>query len=283
MTKPPTKALVTACNVAFATGARTLLRNVARFHSDVARYCFVPPPEVDELSSLMGGLATVLPAPSVIKGIPDNLQIAVAKLFTPLVSEDIVAWLDCDCIVCRPAPEIWDLPPGNVHAVMDTSFEIINMVPPDLQETFLRHHSGVAHRRGFNGGFFVVHSKEWRDLPERYERLLAESNYARYPAIFDQPLLNALMLEKVQWLSFAFNAHHGFDYPIPRNVRVVHFTNVPKPWMPDYPKHQPQYYYWLRYGLQETRFLPLFLARMRIWIRTPIRFAGLFLRRRGLR
>ncbi|MEO2089894.1 MAG: hypothetical protein ABGY75_10410, partial [Gemmataceae bacterium] len=79
------------------------------------------------------------------------------------------------------------------------------------------------------------------------------------------------------------NAHHVFDYAIPRDVRLVHFTNVPKPWMANYPKHEPAYYYWLRYGTGEERFWPLFKTKLRIWARTPRRLLSRSLKARGLR
>ena len=91
------------------------------------------------------------------------------------------------------------------------------------------------------------------------------------------------MQPRVRYLPRAFNAHHVFDYPIPFRVRLVHFTNVPKPWQPGYPKHEPAYYYWLRYGEVETRFKPLAKAKLRIWLRTPRRLLSRFLRNRNLR
>lgn len=264
-------ALVTACNVNFVTGAKALLNSVKKLHPDVARVCLVLEEEKKRLADELAGLAEVVALPRQIRGIPDRLQIAVAKLFTPIVDADVAVWLDCDCVICRPAPEIWDVPAGRVIAVQDTAYRILQMVPLDLQDTYNRQFPGLGEKRGFNGGFFSLRPNEWRDLPERYEKILSTGGYPYYPTIFDQPLLNGIFQPNVNMLPFKFNAHHGFDYSIPRDVRIVHFTNVPKPWMPEYPKHQPQYYYWVRYGERETGIFRLCMIKLKILLRTPRR------------
>jgi lipopolysaccharide biosynthesis glycosyltransferase len=274
------KALVTACDAGYLIGAETLLKTVRKHHPEVKRYCIVPPADVGLAEQRLtgAGLAEVLPLPRRIRGVPDRLQIAVAKLFTPMVREEVAAWIDCDAVMCRPAPEIWQVPEGRVNAVQDTAYEILNMVEPALRDSFSREFPDAIHRRGLNGGFFALRPAEWKNLPEQYELALERGRYEPYPTIFDQPLLSALMLDKVDFLPFAFNAHHLYDYRIPRDARVVHFTNNPKPWMANYPKHEPAYYYWIKYGLEETRSLRLLSAKARIVLRTPQRLLSRSLR-----
>jgi Glycosyl transferase family 8 len=266
-----TKAAVTGCDAKFVLGAATLLRDVKKFHPDVRRVCITPAADAAAVQAQLGGLATVMPAPRDIRVVPANMQPALLKLFTPLVEADVAVWIDCDMILCRPAPELWDVQPGEVVAVQDTAYKILHMVEPELREQYTRQFPAIVEGRGFNGGLFALRCDEWKDLPERYEAAFDAGGYAVHPKIWDQPFLNGLFQPNVRYLPRAFNAHHVFDYSIPRDVRLVHFTNVPKPWQLGYPQHEPAYWYWLRYGLQETRFVPLAMAKLRIWRRTPRR------------
>jgi hypothetical protein len=266
-----TLAAVTGCDANFVFGAATLLRDVRTFHPEVKRYCITPVHDAASVQAQLGDLATVMPAPRAIRVVPPAMQPALLKLFTPLVDADIAVWIDCDMILCRAAPELWQVNRGEVVAVQDTAYKILYMVEPALREQFTRQFPAIVEGRGFNGGLFALHTAEWRDLPERYENAFDAGGYAMHPKIWDQPFLNGLFQPNVKYLPHEFNAHHVFDYAIPRDVRLVHFTNVPKPWQPGYPKHEPAYYYWLRYGLQETRFWPLAMAKLRIWARTPRR------------
>lgn len=277
------KAVVTGCDAGFVDGAAVLLRDFRKYHPDVRRYCITPARDAAEVGRKLGELAEIFPAPRPIRVVNEKMQPALLKLFTPLVDADIAVWVDCDMILCRPAPELWEVNPKEVVAVRDTAYKILFMVEPDLRPLYTKQFPAIVEERGFNGGLFAVRTDEWRDLPERYENAFDSGGYPIHPKIWDQPFLNGLMQPNVRYLSHAFNAHHVFDYPIPRDVRLVHFTNTPKPWMANYPKHQPAYYYWLRYGVGEDRFWPLAKAKLRIWARTPQRLASLFLRARGLR
>ena len=276
-------AAVTGCDAKFVFGAKTLLRDVKKFHPDVARYCVTPAADAEAVAAELGDLAEVFPAPRPIRVIPDKMQPALLKLFTPLVPAEVAVWIDCDMILCRPAPELWDVKPGEVVAVTDTAYKLIYMVEPSLRPQFETQFPAIVEGRGFNGGLFALRTAEWRDLPERYEAAFEAGGYSFHPKIWDQPFLNGLMQPTVRYLPYAFNAHHVFDYRIPRDVRLVHFTNVPKPWMPNYPKHEPAYYYWVRYGTQETRAWPLLRAKARIWVHTPKRLVGRFLKSRSAR
>lgn len=277
------RAAVTGCDANFVQGAATLLRDVRRFHPEVRRYCITPAGDAEAVQAQLGDLAEVFPAPRAITVIPEAMQPALLKLFTPLVDADVAVWIDCDMILCRPAEELWQVRPGEVVAVQDTAYKILYMVEPELRELYTRQFPRIVDGRGFNGGLFSLRCAEWRDLPERYENAFRAGGYPFHPKIWDQPFLNGLFQPNVRYLPRAFNAHHVFDYSIPPDVRLVHFTNVPKPWQPGYPRHEPAYYYWLRYGLQETRLRPLVTAKLRIWVRTPRRLISRFLKARGLR
>ncbi|CAN5403139.1 hypothetical protein BH11PLA2_BH11PLA2_27780 [soil metagenome] len=276
-------AAVTGCDANFVLGAATLLRDVKKYHPAVKRYCITPAKDAVAVQAKLGDLAEVMPAPRAIRVIPEAMQPALLKLFTPLVDADIAVWIDCDMILCRPAPELWQVNPGEVVAVQDTAYKILYMVEPALREQYTKQFPAIVEGRGFNGGLFALRCDEWKDLPERYENMFEAGGYAVHPKIWDQPFLNGLMQPRVRYLPRAFNAHHVFDYSIPRDVRLVHFTNVPKPWQSGYPKHEPAYYYWLRYGLEEKRFLPLLKAKLRIGMRTPRRLLSRMLKNHGLR
>jgi hypothetical protein len=264
-------AAVTGCDANFVLGAATLLRDVKKFHPEVARYCICPAQDAESVAKQLGDLAIIFPAPRKIRIIPDKMQPALLKLFTPLVDAEIAVWLDCDMVMCRPVPELWHVAEGEVVAVKDTAYKVRFMVEPELQPLYEKQFPAVIEGRGFNGGLFALRTAEWKDLPERYETEFERGGYPHHPKIWDQPFLNGLMQPNVRYLPHAFNAHHVFDYSIPSDVRIVHFTNVPKPWMANYPKHEPAYFYWLKYGEGESRFLKLITAKVRIWLRTPRR------------
>ena len=114
------RAIVTGCNLGFLPGAAGLLRSVREFHPDVARYCLVPPNEAESCRAGLGDLAEVVTAPRPVRGVPDKplLQLLAARTFIPTFPADVVAWVDCDVVFCRAAPELWDVPPGMVNAVV---------------------------------------------------------------------------------------------------------------------------------------------------------------------
>ncbi len=271
-------AVVTGCDSNFTNGAAVLLRQFRQHHPEVERFCIVPAKDEVVIRQILGDVATVVPAPRSIRVVPDKMQPALLKLFTPLVNADVAAWVDCDMVLCRPAPELWQVNRREVVAVKDTAYKIRHMVEPALFPQYEKQFPNIVEGRGFNGGLFALHTAEWRDLPERYENAFEQGGYAFHPKIWDQPFLNGLMQPNVRYLPHAFNAHHVFDYAIPRDVRLVHFTNVPKPWMPGYPKHEPAYYYWLKYGDGESRVWPLLKAKLRIWARTPQRLVSKLIR-----
>ena len=273
MSRTSTKALVTSCDVRFLDGAEALLRSVARFHPDVVRYCFVPARERGDIEARLDTLATVLPPPRAIKGVPAENQINVGRLFAVHPAEEVSAYMDADVLMCRPAPELWELEKGKVNAVPDAATRVSDAVAPQDRETFERHFPGAAGKKGFNAGVFALAPREWRDLPERFEASLAAGAYT-YSYILDQPLLNALIQPNVNWLPFEFNAHCLFDNPIPRNVRIVHFTSSPKPWMRAFRAHDPAYAYWLRYGLPQAGVARRCLAALWIAACTPKRLLG---------
>lgn len=275
--------LATACDLKYAPGAEALLISVRRHHPDVTRYCFAPPAETEAVARALGDLATVVPVPRPVRGVPDRLQPAVFRLFVPHLPADVAVWADCDIVLTRPVPEFWQVAPGEVVAVTDTADEVRSMVEPPLQPFYENQFPAVVGRKGFNSGLFGLRPADWADLPERYEAAFAAGGYPHHPKIWDQPFLNGLMYPRVRHLPRTFNAHSLFDQTIPWGVRAVHFTSTPKPWQPGYPRHEPAYYYWLRYGEGEGRLWPLARAKIRIWARTPQRLLGRWLRRRGLR
>lgn len=276
-------ALVTGCDARFADGAAVLLRGFRQHHPDIRRFCITPASDAAEVGRKLGGLAEIFPIPRSIDVGEERMPPALLKLFTPLVDADVAVWADCDMVLCRPASELWEVRPKEVVAVLDTAYKIRFMIDPKLFPLFEKQFPASVEGQGFNSGLFGLRTDEWRDLPERYEAAFAAGGYSFHPKIWDQPFLNGLMQPNVRYLPHEFNAHNVFNYPIPRDVRIVHFTAATKPWMARYPKHQPAYYYWLRYGLGEERFWPLAKAKLRIWARNPIRVASLYLRARGLR
>ena len=248
-----TRAVVTGCNANFLPGAAGLLRSVRTFHPDVTRYCLVPVGEEEACRAGLGDLAEVVTAPRPVRGVPNKpiLQLLAARTFIPTFPADVVAWVDCDVVFCRPAPELWDVPAGHVNAVADAVYNLGLMVPADVWEPYAKWFS-VAQKQdpGFNAGIYALRSADWRDLPERYEEVIERGQFPHYPPGFDQPVLNGLFRDRVNWLSRAFNCHAIYEFGIPSDARIIHYTANPKPWMPGYGAHNPGYAEWERHAEQ---------------------------------
>jgi lipopolysaccharide biosynthesis glycosyltransferase len=275
------RAIVTGCNAAYFVGAQALLSSARRHHPDVRRYCFVPPEDLVRAQGELSGLADII-APPQLKGVPADIQIACARVFVTTLPEDVVVWVDSDAVLCCPAPELWEVKPGQVNVVKNVEgHKISDNLPPDVRPKFLQKFPDVAESQGFNSGVFGLRPTDWADLPKRFEDGAVALVYKhRSGHALDQTLLNALILPNVNYLDRVFNASSLFDLPVPSGVRVVHFTSSPKPWMGSFPRHEPAYYYWLRYGVGEERFWPLARTKLRIWARAPQRFVGRLLRSR---
>jgi lipopolysaccharide biosynthesis glycosyltransferase len=159
---------------------------------------------------------------------------------------------------------------------------VLDSVPENLKANFLRQYPHVAHRECFNGGLFAVECAAWRDLPERYEAALAEGGYSEsYHPILDQPLFNGIFDGHIEWLPMQFNVSNLFDTRIPHDTRVLHYTGGKcKPWDARYPRHEPQWHWWLKHGVGEKSRWRLLLSWLRVALWTPKRELSRFLRRR---
>lgn len=270
-----TRTLVTACNLAYAPGALGLLRSLREFHPEVRAVCLAPADEVAALQQELGSLAEVRPLGRPLAGVPDGLlyRLMTARAFTTCFGGDAAAWVDCDIVFAAPAPELWDVPPGKVNVIADPGYSLGEMVPEDARPLYFT--PDLPWRfdsTGFNGGVFALRPADWPDLPERFERELAAVGYGYYPVYYDQPILNRMFLGCANWLPLKFNATATNEVGIPADVRLVHFTNIGgKPWKPEFPRSEPAYYYWLRYGAQERRWPRLAAARLRILAGKPVR------------
>jgi hypothetical protein len=275
------RALFTACNRAFFPGAEALLAGSARLHRDIPRFCMVPQEELAEARGRFGQLAEIIPPPRALAGIPAEMQVSIYKLFAVTLPFETVAYVDADAIFCAPAPELWETETGKWNAIRDGARSLGATVPEVMAAAFARQFPGVGEKKAFNGGVFALRTAEWRDLPEQYEHVLAAGEYRTYHPIFDQAMMNAMIQPRVKWLPFAFNVHNLFDRDIPRDARVIHYAaGACKPWDARYPRHEPQYHYWLKYGLNETRTWPLLKSRLLVAAITPKRLLGRMLRQR---
>lgn len=271
--------LVTAATEAFLPGAAALLRSVRCFHPEVARRCFVQAADRAAAERALGGMAEVRTVERPIRGVPEDLQVCVARLAATQFDADVVAYVDSDAILVRPLPLLWNVRPGRVNAVRDLSFEIVNNMPPRYRDAFARQFPMACHDRGINTGVLAFRPADWRALPERFESVLSEGRYQPYTAIMDQPILSALWYGRIDWLPRSYNAHYFYDHGIPWNVRVMHFTGRIKPWMSGFSRRERAYYYWLRYGEESASGRALAGAVLRIALATPGRLAARVVRR----
>jgi lipopolysaccharide biosynthesis glycosyltransferase len=241
----------------------------------------VPEHDRPEAEREFGHLAHVICPPRKIAGVPDSMQMCVAKLFAPDLPADVVAYIDADAILCRPAPELWQTETGCWNVVADASQNVLSTVPALMREPFVKQFPAILDRKGFNGGVWSFRTAEWTSLARDFEDALLKGGYDSYHPIFDQPLLNAIIQPRVRWLPIQFNVNNLFDNTIPRDAKIVHFTGGQcKPWDSRYPRHEPQYYWWLKHGLYETNPRRLFAAWVRIFLTTPKRTLGNYFRRR---
>ena len=256
------------------------MQGAARHHPDVERWCIVNEFEIPKAKALFGHLANVIASPRKLAGIPDELQIGVGKLFSVELPADRVAYVDADAVLCRPAPELWETEPGKVSVIKDCAPNVISTVARSMKEKFQAQFPDFCDIPCFNGGVWSLAPADFPNLVRQYEEALAAGNYNGYHFMFDQALLNVLFRPNLHWLPFQFNVNNLFDRKIPADARVVHFTGgVCKPWSPQYPKHEPQYYWWLKHGLNETRRSRLLAAKLKIWLWTPKRILGRKLRK----
>lgn len=179
----------------------------------------------------------------------------------------------------RPAPELWAVPAGRVHAIQDITPVVLNNLPAAFKDTFREQFPEVSASKGFNSGVLAMRPSDWRDLPERFEAALARCRFPSYTGILDQPLLNTILRSAVAWLPFEYNTTSLSDRPIPKEAPIIHYTGPEKPWMAGFPKHEPSYYKWAKFVLEGTSPLQLFSLRVRILIRTPRRLLARRIRR----
>ena len=257
------RALVTSCNKLFAPGAEALLRSAARFHPDIARYCYVPQDELDELRERLGSLAHVEACPEVIQGIPKENMTNVGRLFVTVPDVDVAAYIDADALICAPCERLWEVAPGRVNAVADSAICVANNLSDANRQFFVERYPQVALHKGVNAGVFALRKKDWPDLAASFERMMIEGGY-RYDTILDQPILNVVFAGRIDLLPFEYNAHGLWDNSMPRGVKIVHYTGRCKPWMKGFPRHEPAYWCWLKYG--QSGVGAGYLACMKLWV-----------------
>jgi lipopolysaccharide biosynthesis glycosyltransferase len=216
-----------------------------------------------------------------LRGIPPEMQVGIFKLFAVTLPFDRVLYVDADAIACAPFAELWETDSGKWNAIQDGAQTLIDTVPSIMKDAFVRQFPEISGKKAFNGGVIGLAPREWLELPDEYERTLLAGNYGTYHPIFDQGLMNAMIQPRVKWLPADFNVHNLFDREIPRGARIIHYAGgACKPWDARYPRHEPQYFFWLRHGLHETRPWPLLRAWLLVAAISPKRLLGRFLRQR---
>lgn len=274
-----TRALVTSCNLAFVAGAEALLRSAARFHPDIERYCFVPQEELIELQNRLGSMAHVRAYPDIVKGIPKGNMANVGRLFVTVPDVDVAVYIDADAHLCAPCDRLWEVEPGRVNVVADSSTCVADNMANANRQTFIRKHPEIALVKGFNAGIIGLRKQDWPDLTASFERIVLEGGYS-YDYVLDQPILNVVFAHHVNFLPFEYNAHGLWDNRIPKHVKVIHYTGRCKPWKKEFPRHEPTYWYWLKYGQVGVPEYTLVWVRLWALVNWPKRVIGRYLRRR---
>ncbi len=247
------RAIYTCSDRNYLTGTRSLLRSAARVYPDVARYCFVPESDVGVMTVSLRDIATVVPAPRLLRNVPEPLQMMAARAFGVTLPADVVVYMDSDILVCRPGEELWNVEGKDVRAVMDPAKEMfynLNGGEPYWQQFKNRFPERVGFH-GINSGVFALRPVYWNDLPERFEAAIEGFEWTQVKHFADQPFFGAIFLPHVRPLPFVYNAHFAFEIPLPRRVFNMHYTGI-KPWHPEFPHHERAWGYWLKYGLEPT-------------------------------
>ena len=148
------------------------MRSAARFHPEVARYCIVPAAEVEIAQARLGSLAKVMAPPRKIKGVPDEMQINVARVFMVTLPAEVVAYVDADALFCRPAPALFEVEKGRVNAVADAALQVSYNVSGEDRNHFEKQFPQTAFRRGFNSGVISMVPADWPSLPELFEKAI---------------------------------------------------------------------------------------------------------------
>lgn len=274
-----TRALVTSCNNVFAPGAEALLRSAAHFHPDIQRYCYVPQEELAVLQARLGHLARVEACPDVIRGIPKENMVNVGRLFVTVPDADVAAYVDADALICAPCGKLWEVSPGRVNAVADSAICVANNLSDANRRYFVENYPEVALHKGFNAGVFALRKKDWPNLSASFERMMIGGGY-RYDTILDQPILNVIFAGRVDLQPFKYNAHGLWDNHIPKDVKIVHYTGRYKPWMREFPKHEPAYWCWVKYGQPDVGRWYLTCLKLSIMANWPRRMVSRYLRKR---
>jgi lipopolysaccharide biosynthesis glycosyltransferase len=263
----------------FAPGAEALLRSAARFHPDIQRFCYVPQEELEELRARLGSLARVEACPEVIRGIPAKNMVNVGRLFVTVPVVDVAAYIDADALICAPCERLWEVAPGRVNAAADSAICVANNLSDANRHFFVEKYPQVALHKGVNAGVFALRRKDWPDLAVSFERIMVEGRY-RYDTILDQPILNVVFAGRIDFLPFEYNAHGLWDNRMPKDVKIIHYTGRCKPWMDGFPRHEPSYWHWLKYGQLDVR--EGLLACIKLWIiaNWPRRAASRYLRQK---
>ncbi len=278
-----TKAILTAANERFFPGAEALLKGFARHHPEAQRFIGVPECDYEAACVRFKGLATVLKPERIVEGIPLESQNKLTRLRMIDLPVDVAAYVDADAVLCRPCHRLWAVPDGTVNAVRGQAYCLLNNIAPRLHQWFLARYRHIVLARGFNSGVLALRPSDWRDLPSQFEKLLNEMGGYRPGELLDQPILNILLYGKINWLPRIYNATGSFDYTLPWNARIIHFTGDIKPWMPGFSRYEPAYYVWLRHGRCETDRMVLAKALLRIVLRSPVRLVKRYLRLRRVK
>jgi len=278
--------IFTGCNARYLPGATATVRSVRRFHPDVDVYCFVPPELVGQAEAALGEAARVICPPRPVDGVSAGSQVKFARLFMAERAEyDVVLWLDSDTVVCRPIDELFAVSPGRVRAVgCHPTNRVPHVLPAGCRAGYCATFPALTDVPGFNSGVLALRPADWPTLVADMERLLGRLGFDRTLPFGDQALLNGLFQGRSDLLPFEFNWTEMFDAPPADGlVRVVHFCSNPKPWEPGYPRHEPGYWFWLKYGLGETDPAVLRAVRRRIRMQSPRRLLGRLIRKVWLR
>jgi hypothetical protein len=275
-----TRALVTSCNRAFAPGAEALLKSAIRFHPEISRYCYVPQEELAGFRRQLGSLARVEAYPDVIRGIPKENMANVGRLFVTVPEVDVAAYIDADALICAPCAKLWEVASGRVNAVADSAICVANNISPANRDFFVKTYPDVVLHRGINAGVFALRKKDWPDLAVSFERIFTDGG-CHYDVILDQPILNVVFAQRIDHLPFEYNAHGLWDNTIPQNVKIIHYTGRCKPWMKGFPRHEPAYWFWLKYGRSDLGVWSSAWANVWVMANWPRRMVSRALRKRS--
>ncbi|MER0122266.1 glycosyltransferase family 8 protein [Streptococcus sp. ZJ93] len=228
--------IVLAADYGYREQVIVTIKSIMRFHDSVTFYVInkdYPSEWFQEMNEHLGKFHSRIQDCKLIAADYQNFNtyehISEATFYRyhipELVAADKVLYLDADLVVT-----------GSLKALYDT--DISQVAVAAVPDTLVKY---LQHKKEFNAGVLLIHSKKWRELKvlEKALHMHADSQISLPDA--DQSVLNLLF--KDNWLELPIQYNYqvaGYHVALRSSVitsqlpLIVHYTTSMKPWKKNY-------------------------------------------------